>query len=405
VADKSPRQRGTGRRKPASTTAQTNPAGGDGDENGNGHSANSVINLASAAFAALTAAATLVVVPGSIALYFRLHNAGLPNDLGVVVSLPVQFLVAIGLTYVLFPLLVVIAVAVVVVLVPGDRNDQTKRGQTNSLLREPNRQGWDADRWSHWAVVAFLIGGTAALSVALVIPPPWWVVLISFVLITVCLIANIPIARSWRGNPDALPAVVLSTVIAGLIFTPWAIWFAVNRAHFPNATVCTVQGERFDGPFVGETSDRVYVGEPAIRILAIVPPRTASALRAQLPLDRYGVRFASSLTKRRLLTTDFAIVDLDLVKPGRATPPGIPVLAVFHKLNRKNRRAAQRVGLDHPLLQAKLDANPKALLGSFTATSHVQTKRPLTIASIPTSEVTRILIGARGSCPPARRNA
>jgi hypothetical protein len=401
------RRSGTAKRSRASTKAGDRHGNGNGNGgNDNGKNKNdspaSVINLASAGIGALTAAATLIVVPGSIALYLRLHHQGLPSDLGVVASLPAQFLIATGVTYVLFPLLVIVTAAVVVVLVPGDH------GQTNSLVRHPSqwRKGWHKGwRWSTVGVVAFLVFGTIALSLAIDGGwPRWWVVLVDFLGLLICLIANNPVAENWKKNPDALPAIILSATIAGLLFTPWAIWFAFQRGHFPNATVCTSHGEHFEGPFIGETSDRVYVGEPAIRVLAVVPPRTAAALRARLRLDRYAVRFASKVRKRRLLETDFAIIDFDLIRPSKA-PAGIPVLGLFHKLSQPNRQAIHNT--DFPkndvLLQRDLDDNPEQLVDAFKARAQVAAKRDLTIASIPTSQVERILIGGRGSCPPAPR--
>jgi hypothetical protein len=376
---------------------ETEEGGQANHGNGKNGSPVSVLNLASAAIGALTAAATLIVVPGSVALWLRLHHAGLPNDLGVVVSLPAQFLIATGVTYVLCPLLVIVAAAVVVVLVPGDR------GQTNSLVRKPGqwRKGWNKGwRWSTVGVVAFLMVGTIALSLAIDgFWPRWWVFVVDFALLLVCLVANNPVAVNWRGNPDALPAIILSATITGLLFTPWAVWFAFQRGHFPDATVCTSEGDHFEGPFIGETGDRVYVGEPAIRVLAVVPPRTATALRARLSLDRYSIRFASTARKRRLLETDFAIIDFDLVGPNKA-PAGLPVLGLFHKLSPANRQAITQAGIprEDVLLQRSLEGDPDGLVNAFKARVGVAVKRRLTIASIPTSQIARILIGGRGTC-------
>jgi hypothetical protein len=355
----------------------------------------SVVTLASAAIAAVTAAATLVVVPGSIAFYYRLKDANLPADLGVVVSLPTQFLVAIGLTYVLFPLLVIVTAAVVVALVPGDE------GKTNSVLRKPFgwSDGWKKDVWSTVAVLAFLILGTAVLAGAVDLSPPWWLVLLALGSVVLCLVGNIPIADKWQDKPDALAAVVLSALVAGLIFTPWAVWFAVVRADFPQATICTTQGERFEGPFVGETSDRVYVGEPAVRIVAVVPPQTVTVLQAKLPVDRYGLRFVPGLTKRRVRAADLALVNLDLVSPGKEAPTGVPVLGFFHKSSPEKRRRAFDSGIDQVLRQAKLEESPTRWISDLLARREVPTARRLKIASIPSSQVSRIIIGGRGSCP------
>jgi hypothetical protein len=419
----SPRRSDSTRKSPAAQTKAKNETGkqenGGTEKNGQPES---VISLTSAVIGALAAAATLIVVPGSIALYFQLRNAGLPANLGIVASLPTQFLVATGATYVLFPLLIVIAAAIVVVLVPG-RDDET-----NTVLRplkgeggwlETDEQGRrinKANGGSWAAVILFLSVGTVALTLALegTWPPTWhWLLIwhhfptlaVVFVMGVVCLLVNIPVAQKWRPNADALSAVILSATLAGLVFTPWAIWFAANRGRLPIATVCTTQGEHFAGRFVGETSDRVYVGNPAVRILAIVPARTAKAL-TKLPLDSYGIRFASLLKKRRLLGNDLAIVDFDRTSLRRTIPRHFPVLAEFRRLTQKNYQVAKRVGIEpkNVIAEKTLENHPRNSVAAFRKRSRLLITRKRTIASIPTSQVARISIGGPGSCPPRPRS-
>jgi hypothetical protein len=90
---------------------------------------------------ALTAVGALIVVPGAAAMAIRLNRVELPADLGVVVSLPGEFLLAFGLGYVVGPLLLVVALALAVTWVPGPRNCMTPalrywrlRGFTQTLL-------------------------------------------------------------------------------------------------------------------------------------------------------------------------------------------------------------------------------------------------------------------------------
>ena len=73
----------------------------------------------SAVAGALTAVAAFVVIPGSIAMLFRLKQAQLPDDLGVVISLPPRFLIGLGLGYVVGPLLVPVGFALAVTWLPG----------------------------------------------------------------------------------------------------------------------------------------------------------------------------------------------------------------------------------------------------------------------------------------------
>ncbi len=364
--------------------------------------AKSVISLTSAAIAALTAAATLVVIPGSIAMWLRLKHAGLPPDPGVIVSLPAHFLIAIGLTYVLFPLLALMTAAVVTVLVPGDE------GQTNSVLRHPRQvlghpvtEGWQKSyRWSTIAVVAFLVLVPAALIWAVGSTRLWLVIPLALLSPLICLSLSARIAENWKSHPDALSAVVLSAVVAAVIFTPWAIDFAVVRAAFPQATVCTSQGDRLEGPFVGETSDRVYIGEPPVRIVAAVRPRTENVLEDVLPADRYGLRFVPALTKGSLLGSDLAVADLGLINSQVPQPLSVPLVGYFHKPDKASTKLARQEGVKPVLLQRTFEQQLRPTINAALAhRSLVPVRGALEIASIPASQVTRIMIGGRASCP------
>lgn len=91
------------------------PSGAEGEAAG----AKALAESVTAVFGAIAAAATLIVIPGGLAMLLRLEVADLPANLGIVASLPERFLLAIGLAYVLSPLLVVVALTLFVVLVPG----------------------------------------------------------------------------------------------------------------------------------------------------------------------------------------------------------------------------------------------------------------------------------------------
>jgi hypothetical protein len=121
------------------------------------------------------------------------------------------------------------------------------------------------------------------------------------------------------------------------------------------------------------------------------------------------LRFVPALTKGRILGADLALEDLDLAKPDQPEPRGVPILGYFHNPDKERNQVARRAGVNTILRQAVFEQDPankinvllqRALaLAGGSSTSHAPPPRTLEIASIPTSQVTRIMIGGRASCP------
>jgi hypothetical protein len=180
---------------------------------------------------------------------------------------------------------------------------------------------------------------------------------------------------------------------------------AVVRAPLPQATVCTTQGDRLEGPLVGETSDRVYIGEPPVQIVAAVRPRAQNILENKLSANTYGVHFVPTLSKQGLLGAGLAIADLDLTRDVVPQPLSVPLLGYFHNPDKLRSRAAHAEGVRPVMREAKFEqlAAAKNCLCQVNSwlknRSLAKPTRDLEIASVPTSDVTRVMIGGRASCP------
>jgi hypothetical protein len=354
---------------------------------------------------ALTALVTLIIVPGSIALWFRLQRAQLPADLGVVSSLPTQFLVAIGLTYVAAPLLVAVGLAVAALVLPGhaDKPNPVLLCRWSELWKEL----W---RWSGVAVVLFAAAALSGIPFAVFGgSPPWWSFFLSTASVLLWFGLSRLIARKYQDNITGRAPVALLALIATAVFVTSAVAFAVYRADFPRATVCTADGQHFDGVLIGETGNRVYVGEPQTRVSLFAPhspdaSKITDGLRAfgyevdsVEPVDNVsqsadlliaditsGITGLAKVDKLGVPVLGFVPRDQLAAKQDEATQPGVDKLAVLLRVETPSKL--------QPLVQHVITASPSASAGEGT-----QLERR--IASISTSQVTRIIIGASGVCP------
>jgi hypothetical protein len=350
---------------------------------------------------ALTALATLIIVPGSIALLFRLQRAQLPADLGVVSSLPSQFLVAVGLTYVAAPLLVVVGLAVAALVLPGD--DDKPNPALMSIRHWKN--------WSGFAIGLFALVAFVGIPFAVFVEgppwvpknwPPWWSFLLSALAVLLWWGASYQIAKKYKTNITGRAPVTLLALVAVASFVVWAIAFAVYRADFPAATVCTADGQHFDGVLIGETDNRVYVGEPKIVSLFTPDPTKASRITFSLRRFGYEVLPVADIGDITTASTDLLIADTTpgVKGLGKVNRLDVPVLGFVPRERRKSKRAkAARAGVDKLVLQPRVETPEKLkplVQRLIVASPRAPARR---IASIATSEVTRIIIGASGVCP------
>ncbi|MGH8956855.1 MAG: hypothetical protein ACRDVF_17775 [Microbacterium sp.] len=435
----------------------------------------------SAVAGAVAAAATLVIVPGGLALYLRLRAQDLPDDPGTVVSLPSQFLIGIGVGYLLIPLLIVGGLAVIVLLVPGGSDEPNPKlpaprplwggdvwgrvvgwvatalilgaigiaGKVPSLFFDSWPPWWVigaaillavvvwillsvlvaeqrrapvkglaesvpgidlARHWREWngfLLLAFVTALTVGLPFAIDSSPPWWSFVLSATTVTVWLAVSQPITRKYETRVFSLIGVAMTTLITILVFLPWGVAFAALRGEFPNATVCTSDGGRFDGVLIGETSDRVYVGEPNVEVVAFVPNELSESIdrlrnagtAVTLEDDLEGVSFGR---------TDAVVVNLenrpfdleDLVKAANAPELGF---ARSDKLRLEEPRA-QAAGIDVTKSRNRVVTDLPALVDLLLRRdqgrrAQVTPKPGRRIASIPSNRVTQIFIGGSGNCP------
>jgi hypothetical protein len=217
----------------------------------------------------------LVYVTGGVVMALRLAFKNLPWD-NVVSQLPREFLISIGLGQVLIPALLVGGLYGFFRLL---RTDRAKPPELHRLRDAGARRG--------------AVGGYARTLAVLSIPP-----------------ALIFIRGAWRGDLglEVLPVIALTVIllaaVAGVVHETRAIILARERsihrwnslrtvvavaalyaaATIPSmmiaaaglplteAKVCTTNNSTESGYFVGQTSDRVYLGEKGkARRIAVIP--------------------------------------------------------------------------------------------------------------------------------------
>ena len=346
---------------------------------------------------ALTAIVALVVVPGAYAMRERLEAQNLPADLGVVASLPREFLLAIGLTSVFLPLVVMVGAAVVIALAPGE-----KRKPNPALLLDFK------DRRSPLSA-ALLVGISAVFIVGLplFVDPSPGVVTFALAALTVLvwLVSAHLVLKRYRGRDVPLSGIALATLLATVVFLAWPLQFASDRAELSPATVCFSDGGRLDGYLVGQTESRIYIGETPVRIVVLMGDEVLSGtIQGTLRTSRvYDIRVYSRWRKEidtGLDRVDLMIVSLDLVK-SLASAPHVPSLGDLAD-------EARIVGYGHTKgLPASVDDVPREELADENdLVDHVERNLPadseedpaLRITSVPTSEVSRLLIGGLGAC-------
>jgi hypothetical protein len=365
-----------------------------------------------AVLGAVAAAGTLVVVPGAVAMLLRLEVAGLPADLGIVVSLPERFLLAIGLTYVLFPLLVVVGLTLLVVLVPG------KPGDPNPALNpdSPDESTDSSERRSArygWALAGgFVLVSLLGLPFLVDSSPPWWAFGLSAVTALIWLWwSRLAAGRVQASRTVGAGVVALIAVVAVVPFLPWATAFAVARGELPPTTVCRSDGNRLDGFLVGETTDRVYVGEIPNRVV-IFGPSNDPALRGMqgaLRAASYDVRIEPSPTKVSFGRVGLAIVDLSALDEAEAErlfddrqSEHVSFLA-YESGGPLDDAVPDRDELPRFELETLKDPVQLRDRSEVALKQSSRRERPqLRITSIPASQVSRLLIGSLGPCPTVR---
>jgi hypothetical protein len=369
---------------------------------------------------ALTALGGLIVIPGSIAMLVRLDRAQLPADLGVVVSLPDQFLIALGLGYVVVPLLIVVAVSLAVTWLPGDEEPNPAlagwgararwawrrlTGQTGG--RRPARPG------AVQSLLPVAFGLIAFLGLPVAVfgfwPPDWvWWFLASLATAVVFLVASVIVAHVCRVRRAGRGVTFgLLVLVAALVFVGWTIAFAGVRAEFPQTTVCLKEVGRLDGVLIGRTDENYYVGEPEVRaaLVAIEDDQVDSNISTGLRSAGYGVNSVGEEGDITFFRTALVVAELSDVNDGQLQRPlelGLPVLA-FYREGESSERRDERVAVisedDARRPSALADEVARLLAAAPDVLDEDRPQRR--IASVPTGEVTGYRLGAIGPCPVA----
>jgi hypothetical protein len=201
--------------------------------------------------------AVLVYLVGGAILFARLALYGFAR-LDVVTQLPREFLISIGLVAVLLPFLVTAAIYMALRLSSGFDSlppSTTRRRKTLGLLFALivasaaiawgifYRSDLSTGFWGTLvgaAAIILLVGGASAVTLTL---RAW-------------LARQYPTARSWNRLRPALSMAAL----LGIASVPLGMVAAVAFVPLDSAKVCT-GGDQVLGRFLGESSDRVYLGE------------------------------------------------------------------------------------------------------------------------------------------------
>lgn len=349
---------------------------------------------------AITAVAGFVVIPGSIAMLVRLERSNLPADLGVVVSLPSQFLLAVGFGYVIGPLLIMIGLALAVTWLPGSR------GTLTPALTSRNDAKW----WHFALLVVFVV--LMGISLPFVVyggSPPLLAFVLSFAAAIVSIGAAWVIGRLEIGRGMAFGLVSL---LAALVFVGWAVAFAGVRAEFPATTLCLKEKEELNGVLIGRTSDDFYVGElenNAI-LLGIEDPLIQANIRGGLQGANVGSKLIVDPEKVTFQRANVVIADLNdgpdsLTKPSEA---GVPILGYYPEGSdvAEIQTQFEESDVDVAVDASEADVRRPTVLRNLVnkALASTPSRRqgvqpPRRIASVPESEVTGYRLGAAGPCP------
>jgi hypothetical protein len=253
-----------------------------------------VIKVLTEAFGLLAGVTAIVYIAGSIVLTLRLAFEDLPWE-AVVAQLPREFVLSTGVGQVLLPALLIGSVYGLGRLLLGSDAEAPHPPRLSDVLgkapppgtrlrvRASNwRRRWREAKWEELrpllrsylstAVVMILPGAAVVVLRALLeedYSPQLWLLAIAFVIMLVVSVAVHELRavtadhyprRRW-GTPRA--AVVMSGMYA-LAAVP-VMMAAASALPLQDAKLCTTQDHEEGSVLVGQSSDRIYLGEPAGR--------------------------------------------------------------------------------------------------------------------------------------------
>lgn len=206
----------------------------------------------------LAGAVGLVYMVGGAVLALRLFIEDLPSRT-IVAQLPRDLLVSVGLAQIVLPGLTIAALYAVVRTLLGTTSPPTR---LVDQWREPSLRGWIQLAVAS-AVPALAITAYAALRV----PHEWdllWLLpvalLFSMLFVLLALRLRARLAATYRSEWNARRPIIWMTLVVWLAVLPACVVFA---GTFPllDAKVCTTSGYARTGLLIGETNQRIYIGE------------------------------------------------------------------------------------------------------------------------------------------------
>lgn len=220
----------------------------------------------------LAGAVGLVYIVGGGVLALRLFIEDLPSRT-IVGQLPRDMLISVGLAQVVLPGIAIAALYAAVRILAGTA-PPPRRLVTQWV--EPSLRGW-IELAAASAVPALAITLYGALRVPRV-QLEWdlaWLLpvamLLSMLIVLVALRLRARLAATYRSTWNERRPIVWMTLVVWLAAVPACLVFA---GTFPllDAKVCTTSGSYRTGLLIGETSQRIYIGEssgPKRRVISV----------------------------------------------------------------------------------------------------------------------------------------
>jgi hypothetical protein len=209
----------------------------------------------------LAGAVGLVYMVGGAVLALRLFIEDLPSRT-IVAQLPRDLLVSVGLAQVVLPGIAIAALYAAV---------RTLLGATSPPKRlvdqwvEPSLRGW-IELGVASAIPALAITAFGAYRVPR-LQREWdlaWLLpvamLLSMLIVLVALRLRASLAAAYRGRWNERRSILLMTLVVWLATVPACLVFA-GTFTLLDAKVCTTSGSERTGLLIGETNQRIYIGE------------------------------------------------------------------------------------------------------------------------------------------------
>jgi hypothetical protein len=211
-----------------------------------GQTSGSAVETVTKILAAIAAAVGLVYVAGAGILWVRLRFEGLPTD-AVVASLPRELLVAIGLRSLVAPTILLSLVAALVLVVERKARSPEQADVATVTFTE--------------ATITLI---SAAVSVVLlqVLQDPEAYAVPWAAAVAIVALSSAYVGRRFGSRLTGITPILLAAFGIALLSALVRFGLEAHNPQLERVRVCVTDVKKtYDGLFIGETSDRVYVGE------------------------------------------------------------------------------------------------------------------------------------------------